>query len=376
MLANLFTLLFCFLIPLGILVWNEKLSLAKYLSPIVWCYIIGILFGNTNIFPISESVLSTLVQITVLLAIPLFLISTNLQHLKLQAKNGLFSFISMIFCVFISSILVGILFRDTTNIHLITGMLAGISSGGTPNMASVYLALSIPQELYIAVSTVQIAVGGIFLLYISTIAPKFYTYFLPKNMASAKSFGFVSVSKNTNYKIIAKGLFSSFLVALFLASLAVLAVWSIFEAINVIALILVLTTFSFFASLNKKIRNTPFSIELGNYLLLIFSLAIGLQAKLSSIWAYGIDLFLITFLIMFSAVFLHLIVCLFLKIDSDTVIITSVAALFGPAFIAPIATAIENKGLIAFGISCGILGYAFGTYIGLAVASLLQYFVL
>jgi uncharacterized membrane protein len=62
------------------------------------------------------------------------------------------------------------------------------------------------------------------------------------------------------------------------------------------------------------------------------------------------------------------------RIDIDTTIITSAAALYGPAFIGPVAEGIRNREVVVSGLSLALLGNAFGTYLGIAVAYLLLSF--
>ena len=52
--------------------------------------------------------------------------------------------------------------------------------------------------------------------------------------------------------------------------------------------------------------------------------------------------------------------------------ISSTAALYGPAFIVPIAKAINNRELTVYGIALGLLGYILGNYLGLGMAWLLH----
>ena len=50
----------------------------------------------------------------------------------------------------------------------------------------------------------------------------------------------------------------------------------------------------------------------------------------------------------------------------------STATIFGPPFIGPVARALRNRELMVSGLTTGIMGYAVGTYLGLAVAWLLR----
>jgi uncharacterized membrane protein len=59
-------------------------------------------------------------------------------------------------------------------------------------------------------------------------------------------------------------------------------------------------------------------------------------------------------------------------VDRDTLIITSTAAIFGPAFIAPVAQAIGNREIIPIGIALGLIGFAIGNYLGMGLAFILK----
>ena len=56
------------------------------------------------------------------------------------------------------------------------------------------------------------------------------------------------------------------------------------------------------------------------------------------------------------------------RVDVDTAIITSTAAVFGPPFVPPIADALDNKGVLLSGLTTGLVGYAVANYLGLGLA--------
>jgi uncharacterized membrane protein len=60
------------------------------------------------------------------------------------------------------------------------------------------------------------------------------------------------------------------------------------------------------------------------------------------------------------------------RIDTDTVLITSTAAVFGPAFVPTVAAALKNRAIIVSGLTTGVVGYAIGNYAGIALAYLLK----
>lgn len=60
------------------------------------------------------------------------------------------------------------------------------------------------------------------------------------------------------------------------------------------------------------------------------------------------------------------------RVDRDTANITSVAGIFGPPFVPPVAKALGNREIIVSGITTGILGLALGNYLGMGMAWLLR----
>jgi uncharacterized membrane protein len=60
------------------------------------------------------------------------------------------------------------------------------------------------------------------------------------------------------------------------------------------------------------------------------------------------------------------------KVDADTTIIAITALTYSPPFVPAVAGALKNKEIIISGLTIGILGYAFGTYMGIFIATILK----
>ena len=84
----------------------------------------------------------------------------------------------------------------------------------------------------------------------------------------------------------------------------------------------------------------------------------------------ALSVFAMLMVVQFGTVILHFIMAKVGKIDDHTMLITSTAGIFGPAFIMPVANALKNEEIILPGILCGILGYAIGNYLGIAFGGL------
>jgi uncharacterized membrane protein len=141
---------------------------------------------------------------------------------------------------------------------------------------------------------------------------------------------------------------------------------------SVSLIILGLTTIAVAFSFNKKIRHFEGSQEIGHYLLLVFCVAVGSLANTSQMLSGSLWYFLFGATIMFGSIFLHFLCCFFLKIDRDTAIITSMAGIFGPAFVAPMSQVLKNKAILFSGVTTGLVGYAVGNFVGILIAYLLK----
>ena len=141
--------------------------------------------------------------------------------------------------------------------------------------------------------------------------------------------------------------------------------------LNEALVILIVTTLGICGSFIKKLRNMPGSYDMGQYLLLIFCVAIGSGANAQRIINAGPMVFGIVALVMFGAIALHFLLAALFRIDADTVIITSTAAIMGPPFVGPIADALKNRKVVVSGLTSGLVGYAVGNYLGFALAWLL-----
>ena len=77
---------------------------------------------------------------------------------------------------------------------------------------------------------------------------------------------------------------------------------------------------------------------------------------------------------MLTAVVLHILFCRFVKIDGDLFTVSNIALLCSPPFVPPVVGAMGNKKVLISGIVIGLVGYAVGTYLGVALSYLLAWF--
>jgi uncharacterized membrane protein len=137
-------------------------------------------------------------------------------------------------------------------------------------------------------------------------------------------------------------------------------------------LILIITTLGIAASFLPMVRTLPGTFNTANYMLLVFALAMGSMANLSQLLAASSTLFWFCGFVVFGSILLHYLLAILFKVDRDTLIITSTAAIFGPPFIAPVAQAIGNREIIPIGIALGLIGFSIGNYLGMGLAFILK----
>ena len=372
MLFVLFSVLI-FGIPLIIQKFKHKIPFSSFFSPIVLCYATGILLSiiNKERDNLFFNVATWFSQISILVAIPLLLYgSSSIKRLSGYKRLGLsFFFASMSSAI--SCFTVAWWFQnDHSSFAQIGSMLTGLYIGGTPNMQAIGFALKGDPKLTLQLTAADALVGGSYLVLLTSIVPLLTSRVLPRFKETFIYDEQISIStpikmERWDYLI---------LVFFTLGWLSVLlGLLYTFKQIDNTAIILFfITGISIILSFSKFIaKRSASSFKLGEYLLLVFALTLSIQGKWSDITRGSNLLFIITAASMYGSICIHLILSRLFRIDRDTFLISSTAAIYGPPFVTQIASVIKNKYLLMPGILAGLLGYAIGNYIGLAVYYLL-----
>ena len=356
--------------------WSLKLgaspAIKRWLSPIILCYAFGILLRNLHILPLSDEISKSAVEITIVFAVPMLLYSTNIFKWLPFTKTALLSFSFCALAAIIGTILSFYVFEPHMEDAVdIAAMFTGLYIGGTANVQAIGLALQTNTDNIFLISTADIFVGGIYLLFLTSIARTFFGFFLPNYKA-----------KNDwveNHEMTLDGTFNwkdslaaiAFTVVIIGVTLGLTSlIYGNTE--NTGFVMLLLTSLGILASFLPFVKNWQSTYLTADYLLLIFSVALGMMADFSTILENGLLFIAFDALILVIAVFLHSLLAYFFKIDRDTFIITSVAAFYGTPFVAQIGAMIGNRQVIFAGILMSLLGYMVGNYLGLGVAWFLK----
>lgn len=373
---------FC-LIPAGVLWLCRRFSLLGKIGPVLILYFIGIIIGNIGLMPGQLPAVQELMSNAMVpLAIPLMLFSSTF---KLSgARSQLLALITGMISVATAVVIGFLIFGD--NIpegNKVGGMLVGVYTGGTINLAALKTMLGVSDETYIMINSYDILVSFLYLTFLLTIGIKLFRKFLPNERKSYSEEDEAAIraeigKENQNPY---KGLFTrpgmaqagkllglTALIVGVSAGIALLLPSGMFMTI----FILLLTTLGIACSFIKPVREMKYSYDMGMYFIYIFCIAVASMADLSKLdFAGGIGLLGYLLAVVFGSLILQVIFAKIFRIDSDMMVISSVTYINSPPFVPMMAAAMKNKDVLIPGLTIGVIGYAAGNYLGFLMSQLL-----
>lgn len=391
------SLLFYFTFPALIIFLCRKFSFLNKIGEILILYIIGILVSNLIVFPLGlgekiHNIQDTLTSVMILLAFPMILFGCDFKNWKL--KKAILALCIGLVSVVVVDIVGFYIFNDNqTGFEKIAGLLVGVYTGGTPNLASLKIALDVDAETYIFVHTFDMIISFIYLVFLMSFGIKIFRLFLSRHIETHQLHNeneqfVIDTSKNDSNQhseescsysgIFTKKHFSKTLGALGLAILIVGIGMGVSMLVsgkidNMLVLILTMTTLSIAASFLPFVRKMEKSYDAGMYLVLIFSLVVASMVDVTAIdYRAGANIVAYIAFVIFCSLLLSILLSKIFKVDSDTMVITSVTLINSPLFVPMIAEIMKNKKVIITGITIGVIGYAVGNYLGIIVTQILK----
>lgn len=412
-----------FTFPLLIIYMCKRWTFFKKLGSIVLAYGFGLILGTSGILPRGsdgynlalqgrvslpdhelESLLTkgqiveddlfvnsianaqdALTTVVVPLALPLLLFSLNVKRWLRYAKIGFLSMILALVSVIAIIISGYFIFRNVVpDSWKVAGMLVGVYTGGTPNLASLKVALDVNPNLFLMTNTYDIVIGAITIIFFLTAGPRVFRAILPpfrkpeetvnvdELVAEAESFeDFSGMFEKKRIVPLLKALGISVLIAGVSAGIAMLFPASSFQPVAILSI----TTLAIICSLIPWLNSIEKTFQLGMYLVLVFSFAVASMANLSAIFTVGfLGLMGYVLFAYFATLFLHLLLSKIFRVNADDYLITTTAFIYSPPFVPVIAAALKNKDVIITGITVGIIGYILGNYVGVALGYFLKGF--
>lgn len=379
-------LVFVFLLAPAAVLWAcRKVKLLGKLGPVLILYLIGIIIGNIGLVPglslpsgtakIQDLLSSAMVPV----AIPLMLLGCSFR--RSETRSQLLALITGLLAV-VAAVAAGYLIfhkgidaAGGTSAAAVGGMLTGVYTGGTINLASLKTMLGVPDETYLLLNGYDMVVSFLYLMVLISFGIKALRRFLPnetlhnevvsadagenpyKGLASRR--GLLTLAKLVGVVAVVCGL--SYGVTLLLPKVPFMTVF-----------ILALTTFSIAASFIPQVRALPYAYDVGMYCIYVFSIVVASMADFRNLdLSGGLGMLGYLCFVIFGSLVLQILLAKVFRIDSDTVVVSSVAFICSPPFVPMIAAAMRNRRVLVAGLSIGVVGYAVGNYLGFLISRLL-----
>ncbi len=354
-------------LPALVLAAERRVRLVRLVGSVLVCYALGLGLAHLPGWTPDPHLANTASVVAVALAIPLLLFSLDVVRWARLAGRTTLSFGLCVVSVAAAGSVAALLFRDRVPGYAdVVGMLAGVYTGGTPNLAAIGVALGVPPETFVTLNAADIVVSTVYLPFLLAVAPRLYARWLPPFAPAGASEALDPVEGRP--ASLAHRAAAVLLAALIVAAGGGVASVLPLGEFQTAAAILAVSTVAVACSLVRRVRTWPGTYSTGNYWLLVFCVAIGSAADFEALWTGGAAVVAMTALVLFGASALHLGLAVLFRVDRDTLIVTNTASIFGPAFVGPVAAALGNREVILSGIATGLVGYAIGNYLGLAMA--------
>lgn len=383
MIYILLSLLFC-LIPAGVIWLCRRFPVLDNIGPIMILYAIGMVIGNLPFMPQEMATLQDMIpNIMVPLAIPMMLFGCTFSRseAKLQVKILVSGFLSVALAVAGGYLLFGHHLAEGTAVG---GIISGMYTGGTLNAAALQTIFGVESQTFVLINSYDIIISFLYFVFLFSVGIRMFRRLYGERQKSFSDADRAEVEhqiENTKLNPYS-GLMSKEglkqLGYILLVTIAVVAVSAgiallMPEGWFMVVFILLLTTLGICCSFIGAVRRLERSYDIGMYLIYIFSLVIATMADFSSLDLVGgaNQLAFMTFAV-FVSLTLHAIMCRLMKVDADSMVISSVAFINSPPFVPMAVAAMKNKGALVTGLAAGVAGYALGNYFGVIMERILS----
>lgn len=378
----LITIIFC-LTPAGVIWLCRRVPLLGKLGPIMVLYAVGMIFGNLPFIPSSiASVQDLLPNILIPLAIPMMLFGCTFSRgeMRQQIKIVASGFLSVALAVVVGYMLFG---RHIEQGAEIGGIITGMYTGGTLNAAALQAIFRINSESFVLINSYDIIISFAYFIFLFSFGIRAFRRLYKQGESTLTAEDKLEIDRQIELsqqnpysrllsregiRQMAKVLGYTLAVAAIAGGVALLVP----EGWFMVVFILLLTTLGVACSFTKRIRTLDVSYDAGMYLIYIFSMTIASMANFTSLdLAGGINQFAYMVVAVFLSLALHALLCRIMRVDADSMVISSVAFINSPPFVPMVSAAMRNKNALVTGLGAGIVGYAVGNHLGVLMAELL-----
>lgn len=376
--------IFC-LAPAGVLWLCRRVSFFDKIGPVMILYALGILIGNLPFdIPKIAIVQDIATSATIPLAIPMMLFGCRFtrRDASLQVRTVLSGFLSVAIAVAVGYILCGKHLEEGAEIG---GIMSGMYTGGMVNAAAIQAIFGVKEHSYVMMCSYDIIISFLYLVFLVAVGYKMFRWLygergeksltesekeeLDRQIAEAKRNPYEGLWSKAGLVELAK------IVGFTLAAVAISAGVALpcGDDWFMVVFILVVSTLGVVFSFIKSVRKLERSFDIGMYLIYIFSIAMASMADFSELnLAEGLDQILYLVVAVFGSLVLHAIFCRLMRVDADSMTVSSVSFINSPPFVPMMVAVLKNRKSLIVGLGAGIMGYALGNHFGVLMASLLE----
>lgn len=379
----LIVLLFC-TIPAGVIWLCRRFPVLDNIGPIMILYGIGIIIGNLPFMPEQMAVVQDILpNVAIPLAIPMMLYGCTFskREAALQIKVVLSGIVSVAIAVVTGYLIFG------HNVHEgaeIGGIITGMYTGGTLNAAALQAIFRINSETYVLINSYDIIISFLYFVMLFSFGIKmFRKLYGEKDKSISESDKTeieqqIALSKQNPYRELFTHSGAVQSAKIFGVTITVVAISALVallcpEGWFMVCFILMITTLGVALSFVKQVATLNHSYDIGMYFIYIFSITIASMADFSKLDLAGgaYQLAFMTFAV-FVSLTLHALFRKVIKVDADSMVISSVAFINSPPFVPMVSAAMRNKKALVTGLAAGIVGYAVGNYLGVIMVRVLH----
>ncbi|MBO5717920.1 MAG: DUF819 family protein [Alistipes sp.] len=377
-------LIFC-LTPAGVIWLCRRFPLLDNIGPIMILYAIGMLIGNLPLdIPEMAIAQDIATSASIPLAIPMMLFACRFTRhdASTQLKVVISGFFSVAIAVVIGYIFFG---KQLPEGDKIGGIMSGMYTGGMLNAAAIQAIFRVEEQSYIMMCSYDIIISFLYLVFLVAIGYKIFRRLygekshttlsssdkeeLDRQIAEAKRNPYIGLWSKSGAKELGQILGFTILCVGAAAASTLLFDKEWFMVI----FILMVSTLGVACSFLKPVRKLERSFDIGMYLIYIFSIAMASMADFSNLnLTEGVNQILFLTITVFGSLLLHAIFCRVMRVDADSMTVSSVSFINSPPFVPMMVAVLKNKKTLIVGLGAGIVGYALGNHFGVLMSKLLE----
>ncbi|MFA6403188.1 MAG: DUF819 family protein [Salinivirgaceae bacterium] len=381
MINSIVVICFYLLVPVVLIMASDRFVWINKIGAVIFAYALGFLAGNLGLLkdiPNLPKIQDTINSVSIPLALPLLLFTLDIRSWLKVSGKAVVALVVLVFCVIVAVASGYFLFKnEIPEAWKISGMLLGVYTGGTPNLASIHSMLNSDPNVFLTVNTIDMMVSSVYLLFLMTLGKLFFRWFLPNKALVNPEIIEITYEDETHYKGMFKKnnflpLLKAVMFSVLVGAISIGVSFLIVGQLSMLVLILSITSGSIGLSLVKSINTIKYAYQAGMYFIIVFCLVVASMANIQDLGHLAGGIFKYITFVVFGSLVLKTLLSKLFKIDADTLIVASTALICSPPFVPMMAGALKNKQVMVTGITIGIIGYAIGNYLGVTIAYVLN----